>query len=62
MEERLGDILINLYEKSEQLRVDREKFEEEQRKREEEARQKKELLERKEKEIKRTIELTNHGP
>lgn len=61
LEERLGDILISLYEKSEKLRINREKREEEQREREEEDRRKKELLERKEKEIKRTTELTNQA-
>lgn len=61
LEERLGDILINLYEKSEQLRIDREKHEEELRRQEEEARLKEELRVRKEKEIKRTIELTNQA-
>ncbi len=61
LEERLGDILISLYEKSEELRIDREKREEEQRIQDEEDRRKKELLERKEKEIKRTTELTNQA-
>lgn len=61
LEERLGDILINLYEKSEQLRIDREKHEEELRRQEDEARRKEELRVRKEKEIKRTIELTNQA-
>ena len=37
LEERLGDILIALYEKAEENRIDRERREEEQRKREEEA-------------------------
>lgn len=59
LEERLGDILIALYEKSEELRVDREKREEEQRKREEEIRRQEEIRKRKEDEIIRTKELVN---
>ncbi len=61
LEDRLGDILINLYEKAEELRIYREKREEEQRRLEEEARRKKELQEKKENEIKRTKELINEA-
>lgn len=59
LEERLGDILISLYEKSEENRIDRERREEEQRRRDEEARRQEELRKRKENEIKLTKELVN---
>lgn len=59
LEERLGDILILLYEKSEENRIDRERREEEQRRRDEEARRQEELRKRKENEIKLTKELVN---
>ncbi len=59
LEDRLGDILIALYEKSEDNRIARERREEEQRRREEEARRKEELRRRKEAEITRTKELIN---
>lgn len=59
LEDRLGDILISLYEKSEENRVIRERREEEQRKREEEARRQEEIRKRKENEIRLTKELTN---
>ena len=54
LEDRLGDILIKLYEKSEENRVARERREEEQRRREEEARKQEELRRRKELEIAHT--------
>ena len=59
LEDRLGDILISLYEKSEENRIDRERREEEQRKRDEEARRQEEIRKRKENEIKLTKELAN---
>ncbi len=59
LEDRLGDILIKLYEKSEENRIARERREEEQRRREEEARKQEELRKRKELEIARTKELVN---
>lgn len=59
LEERLGDILISLYEKSEENRIVRERREEEQRKREEEARRQEEIRKYKENEIKLTKELVN---
>ncbi|MBP3242022.1 MAG: hypothetical protein J6M92_16010 [Oribacterium sp.] len=59
LEDRLGDILIALYEKSEDNRIARERREEEQRRREEEARRKEELRRRKEAEITRIKELIN---
>ncbi len=59
LEDRLSDILIELYEKSEENRIERERREAEQRRREEEARRREELRKRKETEIKRTKELAN---
>jgi len=59
LENRLGDILIALYEKAEENRIDRERREEQQRKREEEARKREEYKKRKELEIQRTNELAN---
>ena len=59
LEDRLGDILITLYEKSEENRVQREAREEAERKRLEEARKKEELRQRKEQEICRVQELVN---
>ena len=59
LEDRLGDILIKLYEKSEENRVARERREEEQRRREEEARKQEELRRRKELEIAHIKELVN---
>ena len=59
LENRLGDILISLYEKSEENRIDRERREEEQRIREEEARKQEELCKRKETEIEHTKSLVN---
>jgi len=59
LEDRLGDVLIALYEKSEENRIIRERREEEQRKRDEEARRQEELRKRKETEIRKTKELAN---
>lgn len=59
LEDRLGDILISLYEKSEENRIVRERREEEQRKREEEARRQEEIRKHKENEIELTKELAN---
>lgn len=59
LEDRLGDILIRLYEKSEENRIARELREEEQRRREEEKRRQEEIRRRKELEIARTKELVN---
>lgn len=59
LEERLGDILISLYEKSEENRIDRERREEIQRKRDEERQIQEEIRKRKEAEIRLTNELVN---
>ncbi|MEG6512511.1 hypothetical protein V6C32_11365 [Desulforamulus ruminis] len=59
IESRLGDILIELYEESQVLRLDREAREEAARKREEEARLKEERRKRYNKEVERTIALEN---
>lgn len=59
LEDRLGDILLRLYEKSEETRLQRERWEEEQRKREEEARRKEEIRKKKEAEVRKTRELLN---
>ena len=59
LEDRLGDILITLYEKSEENRVQREAREEAERKRVEEARKKEKFRQRKEQEICRVQELVN---
>ncbi len=59
LEDRLGDILIMLYEKAEENRIARERREEEQRRREEEARKREELRRRIELEIAHTKELVN---
>lgn len=59
LEDRLGDILISLYEKSEEIRIAREAREAEERKRKEEERLREEKRKRKEQEIKRVIELAN---
>ena len=59
LEDRLGYILIKLYEKSEENRLERERREEIQRRREEEERRKEELRKRTEMEKKMTIELEN---
>lgn len=59
LEDRLGDILLRLYEKSEENRIEREKWEEEKRRREEETRKREEAQKRKEDEIRKTKELLN---
>ena len=59
LEDRLGDLLIRLYEKSEENRIARELREEEQRRREEEKRREEEIRRRKELEIAHTKELVN---
>lgn len=59
IETRLGDMLIELYEESQVVRIDREAREEATRKREEEARLREERRDRYNTEIKRTIALTN---
>lgn len=61
LEDRLGDILLRLYEKSDQARIQRERLEEERRKKEEEARRKEEIQKRKEDEVRRTKELVNQA-
>lgn len=59
LEERLGDILIALYEKAEENRIDRERREEEWREYQEEVRRKEEQKKRRDLEIQRTKELCN---
>ncbi len=59
IESKLGDILIELYEESEVVRIDREAREEAARKREEEARLREERRTRYNTEIERTMALTN---
>lgn len=59
IESRLGDMLIELYEKSEVARIDREAQEEEARRRKEEARLREEQRNRYNNEIVQTIALTN---
>ncbi len=59
LEDRLGDILIRFYDKSEENRIERERREEEQRIREAEQRRKEEIRERKNLESQRTKELAN---
>ena len=59
LEDRLGDILISLYEESESVRIAREKREEKERKRAEEERIREEQRQRKETEIEHTRELVN---
>lgn len=59
LEERLGDILITLYEKAEENRITREAREEAERKRAEEARRREENRQRKEQEIRLVKELVN---
>ena len=61
LEDRLGDILLCLYEEADEARIQRERLEAEQRKREEEARRKEEIRKRKEDEIRRTKELLNRA-
>lgn len=59
LEDRLGDILISLYEKAEENRIAREVREEAERKRVEEARRREENRQRKEQEIHLVKELVN---
>lgn len=59
IESKLGDMLIELYEESEVVRIDREAKKEAARKREEEARLQEERRNRYNNEIKQTIALTN---
>lgn len=59
LEDRLGDILIELYDKSEENRIERERREEAQRIREEEERRKEAIRKRKELEVQLTKELAN---
>lgn len=59
LEDRLGDILIRLYEKSEENRINREKWEEEERRIAEETRKREEMQKRKEDEVKKTKKLLN---
>lgn len=59
LEERLGDILITLYEKAEENRITREAREDAERKRAEEARRREENRQRKEQEIRLVKELVN---
>ena len=59
LEDRLGDILVTLYEKAEENRIAREAHEEAERKRAEEARRKEENRQRKEQEIHLVKELVN---
>ena len=59
IESRLGDMLIELYEESEVVRIDREAREEAKRKQEEEKRLREERRNRYNAEVERTIELTN---
>ena len=59
LEDRLGDILVTLYEKAEENRIVREAREEAERKRVEEARRREENRQRKEQEIRLVKELIN---
>lgn len=61
LEDRLGDILLRLYENSDEVRIQRERLEEERRRREEEARRAEEIRKRKEDEIRKTKELLNQA-
>ena len=61
LEDRLGDLLMRLYENSEEARIQRERLEEERRKREEEARRQAEIQKRKEDEVRRTREMLNQA-
>ena len=61
LEDRLGDLLMRLYENAEEARIQRERLEEERRKREEEARRQAEIQKRKEDEVRRTRELLNQA-
>lgn len=59
VESKLGDILIDLYEEAEVVRIDREAREEAERKRQEEARRRAERRQRYNEEVERTIALEN---
>lgn len=59
IESRLGEMLIDLYEESEVVRIDREAREEAERKQQEEARQKEEREKRYNEQVERTIALEN---
>lgn len=59
VEERLGDIMIELYEASNLLRIEREEREAAERKRQKEERQKEERKKRYNTEVDRTVELVN---
>ena len=61
IENQLGNILIDLYEKSEVVRIDREAKEAARRKAEEEKRKREELARRKNKEIGKTLALCNEA-
>lgn len=61
LEDRLGDILLRIYEKSDEIRIQRERLEEERRRQEEEARRKEEIRKQKEDEARRTKELLNQA-
>lgn len=61
IENQLGNILIDLYEKSEIIKVERKKREEEERLREEKRRKEEELIQRRDNEIDRTIALVNEA-
>ena len=61
LEDWRGDLLMCLYENSEEARIQRERLEEERRKREEEARRQAEIQKRKEDEVRRTRELLNQA-
>jgi hypothetical protein len=61
VESRLGDMLIELYEESEVVRIDREAREEAARKQEEEARRREERRKRYNEEVERTIALENEA-
>ena len=61
LENQLGNILIDLYEKSEVVRIDREAKEAARRKAEEEKRKREELARRKNKEIGKTLALCNEA-
>lgn len=59
VEERLGDIMIELYEASNLLRIERQEREEAERKRQEEERRKEERKKRYNIEVDRTVALVN---
>lgn len=61
LEDRLGDVLLRVYEKSNDARIQRERWEEEERRRKEEARRAEALKKRKKEEIQRTKALLNQA-